>query len=323
MAISLRKLARQERSLAPGHRACAGCAFPSIIRVVLSVTDEPIVVVNATGCMEVVTSIYPYNAWPVPWFHNAFENAAATISGIEASYKALVRKGKIPAGKKIHFVAFGGDGGTYDIGLQALSGAVERGHNFLYVCYDNGAYMNTGIQRSGATPRHGSTTTSPSGTVVPGKQQRRKPLTEILAAHDMAFAGQAAPSHWLDIARKVEKSLAVDGPAFLNVLSACPPGWGYPEDKTVEISRLAVETGFWPLFEVEQGFFKINYRPAEFKPLEEFLSAQTRFKHIMADPKLLDDLKADIKHEWDRLDYLAARPRPEDMGKIEEVAKEG
>lgn len=322
MAISIRKLARQGRELAPGHRACAGCAFPSIIRIVLSVTDDPIVVVNATGCMEVVTSIYPYNSWPVTWFHSAFDNAGATVSGIDAAYKALVRKGKIPADKKIRFVVFAGDGGTYDIGLQALSGAIERFHDFLYVCYDNGAYMNTGIQRSGATPRHGSTTTSPAGTVVPGKQQRRKPLTEIVAAHDLPYAAQGSPGHWLDLARKAEKGLLTDGPAFLNVLSACPPGWGYPDEKTVEISQLAVETGFWPLYEVENGFFRITVRPKEFKPLEDFLKAQTRFRHILKDPKLLEDLKADVKREWERLEFLASRPRPEGEAKPEELAKE-
>ncbi len=315
MAITLRKLARQERSLAPGHRACAGCAFPSILRIVMSVTEDPIVVVNATGCMEVVTSIYPYNAWPVPWFHNAFENAASTVAGAEAAFKALQRKGKIPSDKKIHFLAIGGDGGTYDIGFQALSGAIERGHNFTYLCYDNGAYMNTGIQRSGATPRHGSTTTSPAGSAIPGKQQRRKPLTEIIASHDLPYAAQASPSHWMDLARKAEKALNTEGPAFLNVLSACPPGWGYPEEKTVEISKLAVETGFWPLYEVEDGYYRITVRPKEFKPIEEFLKTQSRFKHMLKNPQLIEDLKADIKREWERLEFLASRKRPDEKTK--------
>ncbi len=310
--LNLKALAERERSLLPGHRACSGCGFPTIIRIVLSVTEDPIIVVNATGCLEVVSSIFPYDAWPVTWVHNAFENAASTAAGIEAAIKALKRKGKIPADKKIRVLAIGGDGGTYDIGFQALSGAIERWHDFTYLCYDNGAYMNTGIQRSGATPTFGATTTSPAGSVIPGKTQRRKPLTEIIAAHDLPYAAQASPSHWLDLAKKAHKALTTEGPTFLNVLSPCPPGWVYPEEKTVEVAKLAVETGFWPLFEYDDGKWKINYKPKglsaddpdpleKFKPLEEFLKTQGRFKHILRNPELVERLRDEVRRQWKRL----------------------
>ncbi len=162
--------------LAPGHATCAGCGIPAIVRTVLGATDDPVVVVNATGCLEVTSTLYPYSAWKVPWIHNAFENAGATVSGVETAYRALQKRGTLPKDKKIKFVAFGGDGGTYDIGLQSLSGALERGHQFLYVCYDNEGYMNTGGQRSGATPRGADTETTPAGKVSYGKREKRKDL---------------------------------------------------------------------------------------------------------------------------------------------------
>jgi pyruvate ferredoxin oxidoreductase beta subunit len=188
--FTLKDIAAKEDRLGPGHRMCAGCGAPIIVRQILNAIEEPVVVANATGCLEVATTIYPYTAWRVPWIHSAFENAAATIAGVEAMYRSLVRQGKIED-RNIKFLAFGGDGGTYDIGLQALSGALERGHNFLYICYDNQGYMNTGIQRSSATPHGAATTTSPAGTVIPGKPQFRKDLTAIVAAHDIPYAAQA------------------------------------------------------------------------------------------------------------------------------------
>ncbi len=197
--------------LSPGHRLCAGCGASIAVRQVLMGTEDPVVVVSATGCLEVATTIYPYTAWNVPFMHNAFENAASTISGIETAYRALKKKGKIK--KEIKFIAFGGDGGTYDIGLQALSGALERGHNFVYVCYDNEAYMNTGIQRSSATPYGASTTTAPAGKAVPGKVQFRKDLTAIVAAHRIPYAAQATISNWNDLVTKSQKAFSAEGPA--------------------------------------------------------------------------------------------------------------
>jgi pyruvate ferredoxin oxidoreductase beta subunit len=183
-SVKLKEISTKPELLAGGHRLCAGCVAPVIVRHILLAADYPVLAANSTGCLEVGTSIYPFTSWRVPWFHSAFENAAATITGMEAMYQSLKKQGKIPADKVLKFVAFSGDGGTYDIGLQSLSGAIERGHDFLYVCYDNGAYMNTGIQRSSSTPLGAATTTSPKGSVIPGKQQWRKDLTAIIAAHD-------------------------------------------------------------------------------------------------------------------------------------------
>jgi pyruvate ferredoxin oxidoreductase beta subunit len=193
--LTPKELAKRPERLAPGHRLCAGCGASIVVRQMLAAIDDPVVIANATGCLEVGTTIYPYTAWRVPWIHNAFENAASTISGVEAAYRSMVRQGKIPE-QDVKFLAFAGDGGTYDIGIQALSGAVERGHQFLYVCYDNGAYMNTGIQRSSATPFGANTTTSPAGKVIPGKKQFRKDLTAIMAAHGIPYVAQGGGLWW-------------------------------------------------------------------------------------------------------------------------------
>jgi len=245
---------------------------------VLLAAIKPVVCVMPTGCLEIVSTIYPHTAWQVPMFHNAFENAAATISGVEAAYKVLRKKGII--NQDINFIAFGGDGGTYDIGFQALSGAVERGHRFLYVCLDNEAYMNTGIQRSSATPFGAHTTTSPAGEKIPGKMQWRKEIVEIMIAHDIPYAAQTTIQNWNDLANKVRKALSINGPSFINILVPCPLGWGYPSEKTIEMSRLAVETCFWPLYEWENGTYRLNYTPKEKKPVTEWLKGQDRFRHL-------------------------------------------
>jgi len=297
-----KELAKRPERLAPGHRLCAGCGASIVVRQVLAAIDQPVVVANATGCLEVATSIYPYTGWRVPWIHNAFENAAATISGVEAAYRSLVRQGKVPD-QDIRFVAFGGDGGTYDIGLQALSGALERGHRFLYVCYDNGAYMNTGIQRSSATPLGAHTTTSPAGAVSPGKEQPRKDLTAIVAAHGIPYVAQAAPSQWRDLMTKTRKAVDCGGPAFMNVLASCNRGWRHGTDETVELTQLAVDTCYWPLFEVEAGQWRLTYRPKEKPPVEEWLQRQGRFRHLFtADNRhLIAEFQADVDRRWARL----------------------
>ncbi len=297
-----KELAKRPERLSPGHRLCAGCGAPIVVRQILAAIDEPVVVGNATSCLEVATTMYPYTAWKVPWIHNAFENAAATISGVEAAYRSLVRQGKIPE-QNVKFVAFGGDGGTYDIGLQALSGAVERGHQFLYVCYDNGAYMNTGIQRSSATPYGASTTTSPAGQVVPGKLQFRKDLTAIMAAHDMPYVAQAAPSRWRDLMQKVRKAVDCGGPAFMNVLSSCNRGWRHGTEETIELTQLAVDTCYWPLYEVERGEWRLSYRPKEKLPVERWLERQGRFSHLFRpeNRQMIDDLQAEVDDRWEWL----------------------
>ena len=298
---TLKELALREDRLSGGHRACSGCGAPIIVRQVLLAIKEPVVVGCATGCLEVTTTIFPYSAWKTPFVHDAFENAAATVSGVEAAYNALKKKGKIE--KVIKFVAFGGDGGTYDIGFQSLSGAMERGHDMLYVCYDNEAYMNTGIQRSGATPRGASTTTAPAGSVKQGKEQFRKDLTAIMAAHDIPYVAQSSVGFYADLVKKVEKAMSIKGPKFINVLQPCRLGWGYPEEDTIEVGRLAVDTCFWPLYEVENGVWKLNYKPREKKPFAEWLKGQVRFKHLFkpANKELLESLQAEVDRKWEAL----------------------
>lgn len=298
---NLKELSKKEVLISPGHRACAGCAFPTIIKQVLLATDNPVVVGCATGCMEVCTTIYPYTAWKTPFIHNAFENSAATISGVEAAYRALSRKGDIK--RKIEFVAFGGDGGTYDIGFQSLSGAMERGHDMVYVCYDNQAYMNTGIQRSSATPRGANTTTSPVGAVSYGKKQYRKDLTATMVAHEIPYVAQASPHNWNDLVTKAKKAFDVEGPAFLNILQPCVLGWRFGSDEAMEMARLATDTCFWPLYEVENGEYRLNYKPKEKKPLVEWLKRQDRFRHLFtpANEHLIEELQADVDLKWERL----------------------
>lgn len=299
--LKLKELSKKEDLFTHGHRMCAGCGAPTIVKMVFLASDYPIIASNATGCLEVSSCISEYTAWKIPWIHSAFENSAATISGVETMYRALKKKGKIR--EEIKFIAFGGDGGTYDIGLQSLSGAMERGHDMLYICYDNGAYMNTGIQRSSATPRGADTTTSPVGSVIQGKTQRRKDLTRIMAAHNIPYAAQASPSHWLDLMKKVRKALEINGPTFLNIISPCNRGWRSRTDDAIALSRLSVETCYWPLYEIENGVTRLTFKPKEKKPLVEFLKPQGRFKHLFA-PKnesLLKQLDADVDAEWQRL----------------------
>jgi len=298
---NLKELSKKEDILSGGHRLCAGCGASIVVKQVLSALDDPVVVVNATGCLEVATTIYPYTSWRSPFIHNAFENAAATISGAEAMFRSLKKQGKID--KEIKFIAFGGDGGTYDIGVQSLSGALERGHNFIYVCYDNEGYMNTGIQRSSATPRGAWTTTTPAGKVTPGKTQYRKDLTAVVVAHNIPYVAQASIWRWNDLIEKSRKAFYIDGPAFINVLSPCPRGWRFDSKDTIELAKLAVQTNFWPLYEVEQGKWKLNYRPKERKPVKEWMESQGRYKHLFRpeNEHIIKEIQEDIDKNWEKL----------------------
>jgi len=298
---SLKELSKKPELFTGGHRACVGCAFPIIIRQLMMAVDTPVVVGCATGCMEVATSIFPYTAWKVPFIHSAFENSAATVSGIEAAYRSLRKQGKYH--KDVRFIAIGGDGGTYDIGLQSLSGAMERRHRMLYLCYNNEAYMNTGVQRSSATPTGAHTTTSPVGTVIPGKQHPPKDLTAIMVAHDIPYVAQASPSHWNDLITKVGKSLAVDDPSFINVISTCQLGWGHDPELTIQIARMAVDTCLWPLYEVVNGEYHLTHKPREKKPVEEYLKLQTRFRHLFApqNKHLVEELQRYVDAKWEQL----------------------
>jgi pyruvate ferredoxin oxidoreductase beta subunit len=295
---TLQTMAKKEGAFSGGHRLCAGCPVPIITKMLTRVTDYEIVVGSATGCLEVASSIFPYSAWKIPWMHTAFENAAASVSGMETAYRVLKKKGKTD--KNIKFVAMGGDGGTYDIGFQSLSAAMERGHDMLYICYDNGAYMNTGIQRSGATPLGAATTTTPVGEVIAGKQQQRKDISRIMVAHHLKYVAQASIHNPIDLSNKLKKGLELDGPAFLNVLSPCIPGWRIGADMAVEVARGGVETCFWPLYEVENGQYKINYKPKDKQPINDWLLSQGRFKHLK-NPQFADLIQASqtqIDEQW-------------------------
>lgn len=452
---TLKDLSKKESAMTAGHRMCPGCTAPIIVKLVTMAAAKPLVLSCATGCLEVSSTIYPYSAWNCSFIHNAFENSAATMSGVEAAYNALKRRGKIK--DEFGFIAFGGDGGTYDIGLQSLSGAMERGHDMLYCCYDNGAYMNclstdsmimtekglrkitgvkegdyvyafdqktrelvlkecsgvfdngvqdvyelstlhhsikatsnhpflvlkreaavetigkticqtetqvfvwktleqvkigdevvalkglnedfrleevisikyigkettldlrvedehnfiadgivvhnTGVQRSSATPKGANTTTSPVGKVETGKKEFRKNLTEIMVAHRIPYVAQASPSHWNDLVKKTEKAFSIKGPKFMNVIMPCTLGWVFPPDMGIEIAKLAVETCFWPLYEVENGKYTVNYKPKEIKPLTEFINTQNRFSHLKKEENkhIIEELQAQVKKDWEEL----------------------
>lgn len=291
----------KKRKFESGHSLCAGCGLPIAVRNILNSIDGDVVASNATGCLEVATSRYPTSAWNIPWIHNAFENAAATISGVESAYQVLKRKGKID--KDIEFVAFAGDGGTYDIGLQSLSGALERGHDFLYVCLNNEAYMNTGIQRSSATPKGASATTTPAGKKSYGEKQWRKNLTEIVVSHEIPYVAQASMSNLGDLSNKVEKAVSVKGPTFLNVLATCQLGWRVPPNKAVETAQKGVDTCYWPLYEVENGEYEVNYEPKEKLPVEEWLKPQKRFSHLFTpqNENIVEEIQELVDRDWNRL----------------------
>jgi len=309
---NIKQLSEINERLVGGHRLCGGCGASVAVRQILmgAGPDTEVVVAVATGCLEVSTTALPFTSWDCSFIHNAFENAAATITGVEAAYKALKATGKIAKDKEIKFIAFGGDGGTYDIGLQALSGALERGHDFVYVCYDNGAYMNTGIQRSSATPSHSWATTSEVGAVIPGKPERRKDLTSIVAAHHIPFAAQASVGNWKNLVEVSEKAFNTPGPAFLNVLAPCPRGWRYTSEKTVEISKLAFRTKFWPIFEIENGKWSMKeIREKDLLPIEEFLKTQGRFAHLFKpeNEHLIAGIQAEVDEYYDYVKSMCAK----------------
>jgi pyruvate ferredoxin oxidoreductase beta subunit len=268
----------EEELLAPGHRGCAGCGATIGVRLALKALGRNSVAVSATGCLEVITTPFPETAWEIPWIHVAFENAGAVASGVERALKA---QGKTD----VNVVAFVGDGGTADIGMQALSGAMERDHNFTYICYDNEAYMNTGVQRSGSTPFGASTTTSPHGKMSFGEDKPKKNMPLIIAAHGVPYVATASISYPEDFMKKVKKAAETDGASYIHLNQPCTTGWGYDPSKTIELGRLAVETGSWALYEIVNGEFKITYKPQIRKPVNDYLNAQRRFKHLSDEQK--------------------------------------
>ena len=288
----------QREYFAPGHRACQGCAEALAIRLVCKALGRNIIIASATGCMEVVSTPIPFTAWRVPWFHVAFENAAAVASGIESALKVLMRKGRIPY-KKIVTIALAGDGGTADIGLQALSGALERNDDFIYICTDNEAYMNTGIQRSSSTPFGASTTTSPAGKVKMGQITWKKNMPAIAAAHNIPYVATACPSYPIDLIQKVKKAADIEGAAYIHILSVCPTGWRSAPELSIKLGRLAVETGIFPLYEVERGQYRLNVDFANLKPIKEYIKLQGRFRHLT--DELIGEIEKRVHKEYEQL----------------------
>ncbi|MFV0516624.1 MAG: thiamine pyrophosphate-dependent enzyme [Aminipila sp.] len=304
MTYNFKQEMEKAERLVGGHRLCAGCGASVAVRGVLRALEpeDRAVVTNATSCLEVSTYLYPYTAYEDSYIHSAFENAGATCGGVETAYKVLKKKGKIKENFK--FIAFGGDGGTYDIGLQSLSGAMERNHDMVYVCYDNEAYMNTGIQRSSSTPRFSDATTTPVGKQSYGKIQNKKNLTEIIAAHNVPYAAQTTfIGNFKDLHEKAKKAIYTEGACFLNILSPCPRGWRYDAEDLADICKLAVDTCVWPLYEIEEGEWKLTYEPKKKLPVEEFLVKQGRFKHMFAKGNewMIDETQQYVDRQWDYL----------------------
>ncbi|MFX1597501.1 MAG: thiamine pyrophosphate-dependent enzyme [Promethearchaeota archaeon] len=309
MSLKAKDIAKSpDELLSGGHRLCPGCGEGTATRLLLKASKDPIIAVSATGCLEVSTSIYPYTSWKIPWIHNAFENAAATASGIEATLKSFKRRGKMK--RHINVLALAGDGGTIDIGIQALSGALERGHDFVYVLLDNEAYMNTGIQRSGGTSRYAWTTTSPAGKVIPGKVEWKKPIARIAVEHEIPYVATASPAYWRDLMQKAQSAYDVQGPAFMHVFASCQRGWRHDPALSVKVARVAVETCFFPLWEaaLENGkaVYKLSTpskiivrKPEKKRPVEEFLKIQGRFRHLFR-PERRDDIIKQIQAHVDK-----------------------
>ncbi|MFP4161609.1 MAG: thiamine pyrophosphate-dependent enzyme [Ectothiorhodospira sp.] len=280
------------RGLEAGHRACQGCGEALAARLVTESAGPDVMVANATGCLEVFTTPWPQSAWRLPWIHSVFGNAAAVAAGMEAALKRQGRKSRV--------LAFAGDGGTFDIGFQALSGMMERGHDVLFVCFDNEAYMNTGVQRSGSTPHAAMTNTSPPGSARMGKRHMKKDILSIIAAHQIPYAATASVAYPSDLRKKVRRAMDTEGPGFLQVHSPCPLGWGHDSAQTVQVARLAVQTGLFPMIEMERGE-RIGTLPIrEVRLVTDYLRLQQRFRHLFA-----GDFRAD--KELEHLQAIADR----------------
>jgi len=292
------RLVEKAEYFASGHRACQGCAEALAVRMVMKALGRDTIVAMSTGCMEIISSPLPTTAWQVPWIHVAFENSSAVVSGCEVGMKAMMRKGKLPK-KKINFVAMGGDGATADIGMGQLSGALERGHDMIYVCYDNEAYMNTGIQRSSSTPWGASTTTSPAGKKSIGQHTQKKDMAKIAIAHNVPYVATACSSFPFDLMDKVKKAAAIPGPAYLHVLSVCPTGWRIQPEEAIKYGRMAVDCCVFPLYEYENGKYRLTYQPAHIQTVNEYIKGQGRFRHLT--PADIEAIQARTTAEYEKL----------------------
>ncbi|HJX12758.1 MAG TPA: thiamine pyrophosphate-dependent enzyme [Dehalococcoidales bacterium] len=297
-AVYVPRLVKKKDNFAPGHRACIGCGEALAVRMAFKAVGNNVIAVSATGCMEIVASQLPFTSWHLPWIHTLFENTAAVASGIEAGYKAMKRKG-VPLPDNTKVIAYGGDGATSDIGLQALSGAMERGHDFTYICFDNEAYMNTGIQRSSATPFGAATTTSPAGKKSTGQFSWKKNMPAIAVAHDIPYVATATHGYPFDLMEKVRKAVATPGLSYVHVLSVCPTGWRSATDTVNRQARLAVQTGMFPLYEVENGVYKMSLDLPGLRPVKDYLKMQGRFRHLS--DELIAQIQARVELEYNKI----------------------
>jgi len=302
---NIKEIVKKKDRLVEGHRMCAGCGAPVVVRNCLrALKDEDKAIIScATCCLEVSTCIYPYTSWDnASFIHTAFACSSATATGVIHARDVLKKKEKIQGDIKV--IVIGGDGGTYDIGLQSLSGSMERGEDLTYICYDNGAYMNTGTQRSSATPHFADTTTTPAGKNSYGKVQVRKDMCEIMASHGIPYVCQTALfGNLKDLYEKSEKAIYTKGATYVSVLSPCTRGWGYLPEKLKEISELAVNSCFFPVYEIENGVYRVTYKPANKIPVEEFLKTQKRFKHLFKDENkhLIQQIQEEVDKKWNDL----------------------
>ncbi len=273
-----------------GHRACAGCGCAICMNMILRTIGKDVIIVNATGCMEIISTLYPETSWDVPYIHSLFENAPAVASGIARYLQS--------EGKETKVICIGGDGGTYDIGFAALSGMLERNENVLYICYDNEAYMNTGVQRSSATPLHAETTTSQYGNKVHGKLEWKKPILDIVAAHKVPYVASASIAFPEDLTNKIKKALNIKGSRFIDVHCSCPLGWGHDSSLTIEKCRQAVECGMWVLFEVENGKITLNKKDKTL-PVKDYIAGQKRFSKLSEQD--IKELQSMVDKQWEEI----------------------
>jgi pyruvate ferredoxin oxidoreductase beta subunit len=272
--MTVRESAEREDLFVSGHRACHGCGMALSVRHILKATGENVIVVTPTGCLETFTSPYGYSPWRVPWIHHLFENGPSIATGVAAALRAQKRD-------DIRVVGIGGDGSTFDIGFGALSGMLERGDDVLYICVDNGAYMNTGGQRSGATPLYAATSTQPAGKESVGKVEMKKNVPMIVAAHGIPYVATASVAYVKDLQKKVKRAMEFRGPRYIQVDTPCPSVWGFPSDHTLEVGRLGVQSGIIPLFEMEDGEITHVRKIKKKIPVEDYLRIQKRFRHLL------------------------------------------
>lgn len=302
---SLKSFSTAAERFEGAHVLCPGCAHSIIVREVLNATNDNLVVGASTGCLEVCTAIYPHTSWDCSWIHIGFENSSTAIAGAERANMALRRKGRInPETPEPKFVAFGGDGATYDIGFQWLSGCFERGHNMMYVCLDNEVYANTGGQRSSSTPIGASATTTPAGSHSYGEKQNKKDMIAIMAAHGAPYVAQVAPNKWKDMVKKIQKGFDANGPVYINAMSACTTEWKFPIHQTIEVSDMATDSLVFPLYEIIEGKeLNITYRPKNIVPVRDYLGVQPRFKHLFKaeNEYLIDEWQKRVDAQWEYL----------------------